>query len=104
MSYTPPAYTDAGGSITTGYTPPAYTDVGGSIWVFPVQFAGLRYFLGAVKELCLVALGDAPAGNQWRVRKGGTTYAVFLVDPSDPNASDVRVKTSAGIRAARLKT
>lgn len=31
MSYTPPAYTDAGGSIITGYTPPAYTDAGGDV-------------------------------------------------------------------------
>lgn len=31
MSYTPPAYTDAGGNILTGYTPPAYTDAGGDV-------------------------------------------------------------------------
>lgn len=35
MSYTPPAYTDAGGSITTGYTPPAYTDCGGDVFISP---------------------------------------------------------------------
>lgn len=35
MSYTPPAYTDAGGSLTTGYTPPAYTDAGGDVFVSP---------------------------------------------------------------------
>jgi hypothetical protein len=71
---------------------------------FPTQFAGLRYFLGTVKELCLVALGDAPAGDQWRIRKGGTDYAVYLVDTTDPNASQVRVNTGAGVKAARLKT
>ena len=71
---------------------------------FPTQFAGLRYFLGTVKELCLVALGDAPAGPQWRINKGGTDYAVYLVDTTDPNASQVRVETGAGIKAARLKT
>lgn len=70
---------------------------------FPVQFSGLRYFKGTVKELCLVAVADAPI-PVWRVRKGTTTYAVYLVDTSDPNASGVRVKTSAGIKAARLKT
>lgn len=70
---------------------------------FPVQFSGLRYFSGTVKELCLVATADAPI-PVWRVRKGSTTYAVYLVDTSDPNASGVRVKTAAGIKAARLKT
>jgi hypothetical protein len=71
---------------------------------FPTQYAGLRYYHGTVKELCLVATADAPSGNQWLIRKGATTYAVYLVDTSDPNASAVRVKTSAGIKAARLKT
>jgi hypothetical protein len=72
--------------------------------VFPTQYAGLRYYHGTVKELCLVATADAPAGNQWLVRKGGTTYAVYLVDTGDPNASTVRIRTSAGTKAARLKT
>lgn len=71
---------------------------------FPTQFAGLRYFLGTVKELCLVALGDAPAGDQWRIRKNATDYAVYLVDTTDPNASHVRIQTSEGLKAARLKT
>lgn len=79
-------------------------DVLAEIAAFPAQFAGLRYYLGTVKELCLVALGDAPAGDQWRVRKGGTDYAVYLVDTTDPNASQVRVQTSEGLKAARLKT
>lgn len=71
---------------------------------FPAQYAGLRVFHGTVRELCLVALADAPAGPQWRVQKGGTTYAVYLVDTTDPNASAVRVNTGAGVKAARLKT
>ncbi len=68
------------------------------------QFAGLRYFLGTVKELALIAVGDAPAGDQWRIDKNGTTYAVWLVDTTDPNASQIRVQTSEGTKAARLKT
>jgi hypothetical protein len=52
----------------------------------------------------LVALADAPAGNQIRIRKGGTDYAAYLVDTSDGNASAVRVRTSAGTKAIRLKT
>lgn len=38
MSYTPPAYTDAGGNILTGYTPPAYTDAGGDVLGVPTIF------------------------------------------------------------------
>ena len=72
--------------------------------VFPTQYAGLRYYHGTVKELCLVDIADAPAGSQWRVRKGATTYAVYLVDTSDPNASTVRIRTASGTKAARLKT
>lgn len=69
---------------------------------FPTQFAGLRYFSGTVKELCLVALGDASGGV--RVVKNGTTYSAYLVETSDPNASGVRVQTGVGIKAIRLKT
>ena len=79
-------------------------DVAAIVAAFPTQFSGLRYFLGTVKELCLVALGDAPAGPQWRINKGGTDYAVYLVDTTDPNASQVRIETGAGVKAARLKT
>lgn len=71
---------------------------------FPTQFSGLRFYKGSVQELCLVAVADAPAGAQWRVQKNGTTYAVYLVDTADPNASHVRVQTPAGVKAARLKT
>ena len=71
---------------------------------FPTQFSGLRYFLGTVRELCLVALADAPAGDQWRIRKNSTDYAVYLVDTTDPEASQVRIQTSAGLKAARFKT
>ncbi len=73
---------------------------------FPTQFAGLRYFNGSVKQLALVALADAPSGMGavWRIRKNGTDYAVYLVETSDPNASEIRLRTSAGTKAARLLT
>lgn len=74
---------------------------------FPTQFAGLRaYYQGAVRDLCLVALADAPAGMGAvpRVRKGGTDYAVYLVETSDTNASPIRIRTSAGVKAIRQKT
>ena len=72
---------------------------------FPTQIPGLRvYYGGAVRSLCLVAVADAPAGDTPMVRKNGTTYAVYLVDTSDPNASSVRIRTGAGTKSIRLLT
>lgn len=71
---------------------------------FPAQYSGLRIYDGAVRELCLVATADAPAGDCPRIRKGGTTYAIYLVDTGDPNASPVRIRTNDGTKAVRLKT
>lgn len=92
------------GPQNDGYLRPRRWAFDAAASAFPAQFAGLRYFLGTVKELALVALGDAPAGDQWRIRKGGTDYAVYLVDTTDPNASQIRIQTSEGLKAARLKT
>ena len=75
--------------------------------VFPTQYFGLKaFYRGAVKDLCLVAVADAPAGMgaQPRVYKGGVAYAVYLVETTDPNASPVRMQTSAGVKAIREKT
>ena len=72
--------------------------------VFPTQYLGLKYYDGSVVNLCLVATADAPAGDQIRINKNGTTYAVYLVDTTDPNASKVRVNTSDGVKSLRLKT
>ncbi len=74
---------------------------------FPTQYAGLRcYFHSTVNDLCLVATADAPAGMGAvpRIRKGGVDYAIYLVDTTDPNASPVRLRTSAGTKAIRIKT
>ena len=71
------------------------------------QFFGLRaYFQGAIKDLCLVSVADAPAGmgGVVSVNKGGTNYAVYLVETNDANATPVRIKTTTGIKAIRLKT
>ena len=78
-----------------------------TVSTFPAQFSGLRaYYQGAVRDLCLVAVADAPSGMGGvpRVRKGGTDYAVYLVETSDINASPIRVRTSAGTKAIRAKT
>jgi hypothetical protein len=106
QAYTTPAL-NAVNFALSAFSLPTYMNIGWELLPsvgFPTQFAGLRYFLGTVRELCLVALGDAPAGDQWRIRKNGTDYAVYLVDPTDPNASQVRIRTSDGVKAARLKT
>jgi hypothetical protein len=106
QSYTTPALNAVNFALSS-FSLPTYMNIGWELLPdigFPTQFAGLRYFLGTVKELCLVALSDAPAGDQWRIRKGGTDYAVYLVDTTDPNASQVRVHTNDGLKAARLKT
>lgn len=75
---------------------------------FPTQFAGLRVWdaPGQMVELCLVAEADAPGGmgGVWKIRKGVVNYAVYLVETSDPNATTVRVRTTTGNKAARVKT
>ena len=95
---------DASKYFAPHYFAPRYFDTDAVASGFPTQYAGLRFFKGTIQELCLVALADAPVGNQIRIRKGGTDYALYLVDTTDPNASAIRVKTTAGTKAARLKT
>jgi hypothetical protein len=64
------------------------------------------FYNAAVKELCLVAEADAAAGMGGvpKMRKGAVTYACYLVETTDPNASHVYVRTSTGTKAIRLKT
>lgn len=77
----------------------------GAVVVFPTQYPGLRAFWGGVvHNLCLVAVGDAPLGGRLVVRKNGTDYAAYLVDPADPAASPIRVQTSGGTKSVRLLT
>lgn len=80
---------------------------GGAFGGFAPQFAGLRVFCGGtVKQLCLVAKADAPAGMGGAVviNKNGVLYAVYLVETNDGNASTVRIQTTTGVKAIRLKT
>lgn len=75
---------------------------------FPVQFDGLKVVDGssATIDLCLVSEVDAPAGmgGVLKIRDSATTYAIYLVETTDPNASPVRVQTTTGTKAIRLKT
>lgn len=106
-SYTVPSLSAVDFALTT-WTPPTYMDVGWELLPgggsFPTQFSGLRYYDSGVQELCLVATADAHAGPQLRLYKSGTTYCVYLVDTTDPDASPVRINTGAGVKAIRLKT
>jgi len=65
---------------------------------------GAVYYHGfkvqGVGELALCDVGTNPL----RIRKGDVTYGVELVATDDPNASAVRIKTSAGVRAIRKHT
>lgn len=74
---------------------------------FPAQFFGLKAFYQAgVHDLSLVAEADAPAGMGavLKVARNGTTYAIYLVETGDPNASPIRIRTSTGTKAIREKT
>jgi hypothetical protein len=109
-SYSVPALTAVDFALVT-YTAPTYPYVGWELLPggggFPTQFSGLRtYYSGAVRELCLVAEADAPTGmgGVLKVDKNGTLYAVYLVELADTNATPVRVQTSTGTKAIRLKT
>lgn len=83
---------------------------GTDIWLrtngFPGQFQGLRIYDSGVVELSLVNTTAAPSGmgGQLRIQKNGTTYAVYLVETTDPNASTARIRTSAGTKALRRYT
>ena len=109
-SYSVPALTAVDFALVT-YTAPTYPYVGWELLPggggFPTQFSGLRtYYGGAVRELCLVAEADAPTGmgGVIKIDKGGTLYAVYLVETSDPDATPVRVRTTTGTKAVRIKT
>lgn len=74
---------------------------------FPTQFDGLRFFDGvANSDLSFVAEADAPSGmgGVLKMHKAGTTYALYLVETTDPNASAVRIQTTTGTKAIRKKT
>lgn len=91
-------------SLSAARTYPVVSSGGAA---FPTQYDGLRaYYGGSVKSLCLVAEADAPSGmgGVWKIRKGGTMYAAYLVETNDANATPVRVRTSTGTKAVRLKT
>lgn len=74
---------------------------------FPTQYAGFDViYQGELNHICLVAEADAPGGmgGVLKVRINGVNYAMYLVEEGDAHASDLRVRTSTGTKAIRLKT
>jgi len=71
----------------------AYGSVAGGVYYHGLKVQG-------VGELALCDVGTHPL----RIRKGGTTYGIELVATDDPNASVIRIKTGAGIKAIRKYT
>ncbi len=107
-SYVPPAL-NAVDFALVAYTLPQFNRVDWELLPggFPTQYSGFKVRkTGSTIELCMVATADAPTGmgGSIRVYKGATTYALYLVEISDGNASPVRVKTVTGVKSVRLKT
>lgn len=72
----------------SGPTPSCYSDI------------GLRVYDGAA----IRRIAAEPSGtltSPLRISKGGITYGIVLVDPSDPSASKTRIQTTAGTKALR---
>lgn len=65
------------------------------VWVSYVD-SGMRIRKGSVT----IALArESTLSSPLRYRKGGVTYSLALVNPTDANASPLRIKTAAGIKA-----
>lgn len=74
------------------------SDIGAYELQLPVIDIGLRVREGANT----IRIAAEPAGtltSRLRIRKSGVTYGIVLVEPSDPPASHLRVKTAAGPKA-----
>lgn len=66
--------------------------------------SGETYYQGLkVQGIGDLALCDAGV-NPLRIRKGGITYGIKLVETDDTDASKVRIKTSTGIKSMRKYT
>ena len=91
---------------TTG-TPPG---IGGVAYADSADFTldtragavdiGLRMQDGAAT----IKIACEPPGDlasPLRIRKNGETYGILLVDPASPDASHIRIRTSAGVKALK---
>lgn len=74
---------------------------------FPQQYLGLQYARsGVIYDLCLVAegAGNYGIGGVLQLVKNGTVYDVYLVLPSDTNASPLQLETPSGVLSVRKYT
>lgn len=67
---------------------PAYIDI------------GVRVYDGT-QVVAIACEPDTSVTSSLRISRNGRTYGVVLVDPTDSNASKVRVQTKSGIKALR---
>lgn len=99
MSYTPPAYTDAGGTILTGYTPPAYTDVGGDVFIVEVV-PSTPFIRGKIKLHSYLPTSTTVTATSTTLVESGialslaanTTYYINSVTYNNSNGDGIKLK------------
>jgi hypothetical protein len=77
-------------SLASGYSADA---------LFIILDIGLRVYDGT--QTIKIATDYVGPSYKLRISKGGTTYGIILVDPADPSASKIRVRTSTGVMALK---
>lgn len=77
--------------------------IGGKVFIYEIQALGVTDIgLRAFDGTNVIKIACEPAGiltSSLRISKNSTTYAIVLVDPVDPRASKIRIKTGSGIKA-----
>ncbi len=67
----------------------------------PAVDCGLRVYNG-IQTLTIACEPSGTLTSALRIRKGDTTYGVFLVSTSDAYASNMRISTSSGVKALKI--
>ncbi len=66
----------------------------------PMIDIGLRVYDGT-ETISIACEPEGTLTSPLRIAKNGVTYGIVLVDPSDTNASGIRIQTSSGVKALR---
>jgi len=78
-------------------------DIAGIQWIYPPYVdIGLRMYDGT----SVIKIACEPQGtlsSPLRIAKHGKIYGIVLVDPSDPKASSMRIKTKSGVPAKAIR-
>ncbi len=69
---------------------------------FEVLDVGLRVFDGT--SVIKIAADDNLSASALRIRKGSATYGIVLANPGDYGASNIRIATTAGVKALKKMT